>query len=369
MPPTPILVTGVLLLCLVLPAAAEDEAPADPVEQALAAPQATGLLVTQVVGGTQAEKAGFLAGDVLTRYGAVAVTSIDALREAMQAVESETVDVVVVRRDGSEKTFALEPGPMGLQLAPVEKGKGVDPLPPATDVAFDFASLAAAPHDDWYAFTMNGERVGFEHAICTLEDGRLVMRREVAFDGGEQWGVNHFDVTVVLMAEPVPELVSLRFENPIHGYVGQGLPTKDDAGKAVIRYTQSVGDEEEVAEHAVPADLPAIPSYVVETLACFMPREQGACFHYRAVEDGSGAVGRPAALLVEGEEEIEVGGTKTKTWRLRVHTFGGGASTAFWVNAARRVVKADYMGAVTVAAKKEDCLKDLHHGLRPRTAE
>ena len=244
-----------------------------------------------------------------------------------------------------------------------------EPLPAATDVKFDFSSLAEAPHDDWYAFTLGGKKVGFEHGVNRLEDGKLVMRREVAFDGGEQWGVNHFDVTVVLTAEASPKLVSLRFENPIHGYVGEGAPAKDDAGQPVLRYTHNGSGEQETADHAMPSDLPAIPSYVVESLACFMPREKGACYHYRPITDGSGEIGRPAALLVMGSEDVEIGGETIATQKVQVHTFGGGPSTAFWVDAAGRVVKADYMGAVTTRAKKEDCLKDLHHGIQPRTAE
>ena len=255
MPPTLIVFVGILLLCLVLPALGGDEASGDPVEQALASPQATGLLVTRVVDGTQAAEAGLLAGDVLTTYGGQTVGSIDALKAAMQAVAAETVDVLVVRRDGSEKTFSLKPGPMGVQLAPVEKGKGVEPLPPATKVAFDFSSLAQAPHDDWYAFTMNGERIGFEHGVSRLEDGKLVMRREVAFDGGEQWGVNHFDVTVVVTATAPPKLVSLRFENPIHGYVGRGVPAESADGGAVVRYTHNGEGEDTTTEYAMPADI------------------------------------------------------------------------------------------------------------------
>lgn len=358
---------AVLLVLLALPTRAEE---VDPVERALAAPQATGLLVMGVVENTQASEAGFVPGDVIVAYGGTPVAAIDALREAMQAATAETIDVEVVRIDGSKKTFTLQPGPMGVQLSAVEKGKGAEPLPPATKIAFDFSSLGKAPHDDWYDFSVGDGHAGFEHGTVRLEDGKLVMRHEVAFDGGERWGVNHFDVTVVLTAEPVPKLVSFTFQNPVTGYVGEGALVTGEDGKAVLKFTHTgnAGGPTTVG-HEVPSDLPAIPSYAVETLASCMPREKGACFHYRPVTEGSGEVGRPAALRVVGEEEVEIGGAKTKAFKIQVHGFGGDSSTAFWVNDAGRVVKAEYGGAVATAAPKEDCLKDLHHGLQPRTAD
>jgi hypothetical protein len=371
MSPTARSLACLVLLLLAVPAStvsAEEGAPGDPVEAALRSPQATGLLVKVVAPETQAAQLGILPGDVLVVYDGHPTPSIDALRAAMQAVSTETLDVLVVRLDGTEKTFTLEPGRIGVELAPVVKGKGVEPLPPATEVTFDFAALADAPHDDWYDFTIDGKHAGFEHGLAKLEDGRVVMRREVAFDGGEAWGVNHFDVTVVMTADALPKLVSLSFENPVAGYVGAGAPSTAE-GKPVLRYEQSAGDESTTVDHPIPGDLPAISEYVIETLACFMPREQGACLHYRPVADMTGAIGLPAALLVLGEEEVQIGDAQVKAWKMQVHKLGSGPGTAFWVGAAGRVVKADYLGAVTTAAPKADCLKDLHHGLQPRTAD
>lgn len=370
MPPTFLVVVGLLLLIVCLPAAAEEPAAADPVEKALASPQATGLLITGVGPETQADVLGMKPGDVIVVYDGHPTPSIGALRAAMQAVNTDALDVLVIRLDGSEKAFTLVQGRIGVELTPVVKGKGLEPLPPATDVKFDFSSLAAAPHDDWYDFTLGGEHAGFEHGTNRLANGQLVMRREVAFDGGEQWGVNHFDVTVVLTAEEAPQVVSFSFLNPVTGYSGQGEISQSAAGQPILRYTHTADEGgPSTDEHLVPTDLPAIPSYVVETLACFMPREKGACFHYRSITDATGEIGRPEALWVVGEETITIGDTEVKTVKVQVRTARGGPSTAFWVNEKGRVVKADYKGAVTLAAKKEDCLKDLHHGLQPRTAD
>jgi len=256
-----------------------------------------------------------------------------------------------------------------VQLSAVVKGKGAPPLPPATEIAFDFSALGAEPQDDWYDFTMGGKHVGFEHALAWRKDGRVHVRREVAFDGGEQWGVNHFDVTVVMTSEPRPRVVSLEYRNPITGYLGAGLRTTAD-GRDVFRYRHNGNDAgPETTDHAIPDDLPVVPTYFLETLACCMPREKGACLRYRPLIDASGEVGRPQALLAVGEVELEIEGETVKAFEYRVRTFGGEDANGYRVGADGRLVKGDYVGAVTVRAPKERALKDLHHGIRPRTTE
>ena len=146
-----------LFLSMTLVAAAE-ETPVDPLEQALKSPAATGLMVREVIAGSQAEALGFAVGDVLVSYDGVPTPTIDALRGAIGgAVEKPSVLLKVVKADGSEHTYTLQAGPIGVQLMPVTKGAGVGPLPPATDVRFDFASLAKKPHDDWYRFELAGQ--------------------------------------------------------------------------------------------------------------------------------------------------------------------------------------------------------------------
>lgn len=366
-----LLTVALLALIPIVPAAAGDEPAADPVERAMENPPATGLLITKVVPGSQAADLALEPGQVIVAYGGAVTPDVARLREAMAgAAEKPSVTMEVVGIDGTKHTLTAAPGPIGVQLTPVTKGKPVPPLPPATEVVFDFSSLAGRPHDDWYAFGMAGEgHCGFEHAIVKLEEGKLVMRREVAFDGGERWGVNHFVVSAVVTAEATPRLVSLSFENPVNGYVGEGKVEILEDGTLDWRFSwRTTGDESGEARRDLPQDLPAVPSYFVETLARFMPRQEGACLHFHPVMDSTGELGRPAALFVVGEEEVEVGGSTVKAWRIEQRHVGGSTSTTFWVNEHGHVVRGDYGGPVTTAASREDALKDLHPEIEPRTA-
>ncbi len=122
-------------------------------------------------------------------------------------------------------------------------------------------------------------------------------------------------------------------------------------------------------EVPVPAGPPAVPSYLVETLACFMPREPGSCIHFRPITDGSGALGRVSALVCVGEGALELDGESVKVWKFEQRTVGAGQGLGYWIDEKGRVVRSDYGGAVATRSTKEEALKDLHHGLQPRTAD
>jgi hypothetical protein len=352
----------ILVAALALSAAAEDA-----VERAMKDPPATGLLVTRIMPGSQAQDLGLAPGDVIVRYGNAPTPTIEALRAAVgNATGMPCVTMEVVRGEGTRTTYTLAPGLIGVHFVATVKGVPVEPLPPATDVKFDFSRLAEARQDDWYAFHIGGKHVGFEHGLVFLQGNLLYMRREVAFDAGEQWGVNHFDVSVAVTRDTTPRLVSWRFANPIAGYLGVG---KIEEGGSLRFTTHTREGATGVETREVPQDLPAFPSYLIGTLACFMPREKGACFHYRPITDGDGTLGQPSALVVVGEDTIEVDGEDVAAWRLEIRAEGGAASNKFWVDANGHVIKGDYSGAVAVAASKEEALKGLHEAIEPRSAK
>jgi hypothetical protein len=253
----------------------------------------------------------------------------------------------------------LEPGPIGVNLVPVTKGVPAATLPPATVTGFDFSPLAKAPFDDWYAFSLDGEeKVGFEHARLALTLGKLVLRREVAFDGGEEHGVNHFDVTAIAAAGPPPDVFAVKFLSPPSGFTasGRALPGgwwQDPwiGGVALSRH---------------PADLPRIPTYLVESLAAFLPRETGACFHFRPLVEGSGQVGLRSALFAAGEEEIRVAGEVVRTFRVEWRPLGGGASGTYWFDGPGHARLVDYGGAMAWRTSREEALRDLPATIRPR---
>ena len=154
------------------------------------------------------------------------------------------------------------------------------------------------------------------------------------------------------------------FQNPVTGYDAKGHVE----GKTIHFQVQTGPDTSEGGSHALPTDLPAIPTYLVETLAALMPQEVGACFHYRVLQDGSGEVGRPTALLAAAEETLEIDGQPVKTVRYEVHQLGGGIVNRFWIDEAGTCVRSDYGGVVTTLSTETKALDGLHADLKPRTA-
>ena len=340
------------------------------VEKILQMPPATGLVVVDLVPGTQAETKGIRVGDTIVSYAGAETPDLPALMKARQgASQGEAVDCVVVRPDGTRIELRLDAGPIGVRnLVAVKRGEAVAPLPPETGVTFDFSSLSKDGAEEWYAFSLDEGKTkkGFEHSMLSLADGRLTMRREVAFDGGEQWGLNHFDVTVVMDVSDGLRPISTSFLNPITGWLGEGKRTEDGAWEMRIRSSPT---EEETRTTALAVDLPAVPSYLMEILACFLPREQGACIHFRVLSEGGGTLGLPTALYVAGEEEIEHEGAKVGVWRVESRSLGSSAGGSYWVDGEQRVVKVDYGGAMGFLTTKEKALDGLHEDLEARTAE
>ena len=354
-----------LALALVLVAAPAVGQEAADVETLLDNPPATGLLVSSVVDETAAKLAGVKPGDVIVSYGGTAVTSIEGLGKAKEAhAGKEAVEMRAVRGD-KVIVFSIAPGQIGINLIPVTKGVAAAPLPKATPFEWDFSSLAKSPRDDWYEFHLPGAgKVGFEHATLRLEGDHLVLRREVAFNGGERWGLNHFDVTVKLALAPTLHAVSTRFENPVTKWVGEGVL---DPSKKEWVFAWG-GEGHERGDRTMPIVPEYLPDYMVESLAVFMPQTVGASFHFRSLSTGWPGPALTSALLAAAAEEITVGDVKVKTIRFDVTARGGPVSTKHWVDAEGRVVKSDYGSASAIRCTKERALSGLHEKLVPLTA-
>lgn len=339
-------------------------------EKAMQNPPATGLLVTGVGPGSAADEKGVNIGDVITSYDGVLTPTLEALGNAKgKASEAgkTTVSMVVVGPDGQSRTVELSPGPIGVGASSVVKGKAAGPLPPATPFVFDFGGVKAEPHDDWYTFHFGeGPKIGFEHGLLHVKGDRLVMRREVAFDGGEQWGVNHFDVTVETTLASPPAVLSVHFANPSTGFWAKGKRHED--GRWHFEWTNEDDGTETLVTQAPPG-LPFIPTYLVETLAAFLPRAEGTCWHYRPMTDSNGDAGLPACLIVVGKEEVKLASGTVEAWKVEQRQLGGQVGGTYWIDAAGRIVKSFYGMPVALRATKAEALNDLHEGIKPTTAD
>lgn len=72
------------------------------------APGGKGVLVNEVEGESKAEKAGFMAGDVITRIGKMAIEDVRDVHDALRDFKKgEKADVEIIRK-GSKKTLTIE---------------------------------------------------------------------------------------------------------------------------------------------------------------------------------------------------------------------------------------------------------------------
>lgn len=360
---------GVIVLAAT---ALAEESNVERVEKAMENPQATGLLVTGVGPGSQAAAKGLAVGDVVVSYDGAPTPTLEDLGEAKTKAEAAgktSIAMVLVGPDGKERTLLLGPGPIGIGASSVEKGKAAGPLPPATPFTFEFEGVKAKAHDDWYTFHFGeGPKVGFEHGMLEVKDGHLVMRREVAFDGGEQWGVNHFDVTIEMTIASPPRPLRIRFANPATGYWAEGKRQED--GRWHFEWTKEGEDEgTDTKTISLPEGLPVIPTYLVETLAAFLPRKAGTCWHYRPMVDSSGEALLPACLIVVAKETVKLAQGDVEAWKVEQRQLGGQVGGTYWIDDGGRIVKSFYGMPVALVDTKEAALKDLHEAIKPTTAD
>jgi hypothetical protein len=259
-------------------------------------------------------------------------------------------------------------------MVPVVEGTPLQLRPPATGVEFDFSRLVGRPLDDWFAFHIGGTHVGFEHTVLGLEDGRLKLTREVAFDGGKEWGIQHFLVTITAEAGPQPRVLSGRFELPASGHLCEGRLVTDEAGTrwdSVLTWPEdedgkTVEKRETKRIDSPPKDL--MPSYLIGELCAFMPRDIGASLHYTMLTDGTGELENPGSLYAAREEEVEVGGKAIRAMRFECRSMGGTGNVT-WVDEAGRIAKHLYgEGVEAFLTTKRRALADLNPDIKPRTA-
>lgn len=198
---------------------------------------------------------------------------------------------------------------------------------------------------------------------------RLILRREVAFDGGAAWGLNHFDVTIEVKASDPTVVLALGFESPRTGWTSAGEPADLADGSREWRTAWQLGEESGQHGRPMRPDLPFVPSYLVAVLAARMEKTEGACLHYRPFQDATGEPMLRACLRVVEREALAEFPASKDVWRLEQHGLGSGLGATFWVDADGRLLKADYGGAQTTRASKEAALAGLHADLAPRTAQ
>ena len=356
------LVSFALFLVVSGPASAQDPEPRL-LEKAMANPTATGLLVTRVFEGSQAEDAGMAPGDIIVAYGETETPDIPAMNHAKVLAEREVSVMVRVVRDGWERAFEIWPGPIGVQLMPVVKGARRAPLPLATVTDLDLSSLADGDRDDWFYLVRDGQRCGLARINCRLVGPGLYVLSEEIIDTETEL-LDHEVTSVADLTARMQPLVTVfrdrmndRVLTGFKGSVESGCPTWNSVA-------HGEGSESERASRELPPR--AIPVYTIETLAVFMPRKPGACFRFLPLNEGSGEVMIEGALVSIGEETVEIEGKEKKGFRVDWLQLDGSTAATFWVGEDGRMLLMEYGVIRAVRCSHAAALEDQPEGVTAR---
>lgn len=321
--------------------------------------------------------AGVLPGDVITAYAGKPTPDHDALASAKRVADQTrgaAVTVEVTRPDGSAAALPIGTGKLGVNVLPVSKGVAATLLPPATDVVFEVDRLRQTPLDEWFGFRFPpAPKIGFEHADLRVVGDRVVLRREVAFDGGRQWELNHYDVTVEADAANPLRVRKVTYAAPLENFESVGMPAVAEDGARIWR-TQWTGREEESGEvisgtrqAVLPTDLPVVPAYFVYALASLMPKKPGNCVHFRPLAEGEGRPMLKSALLVVRREPVAEGDATRSAWRIEQRRAGGQVVGVYWVDDAGRTLRSEYGGPVAYRTTKEEAVAGIHPDIKVRS--
>ena len=195
-----------LLLCvsIVTASAQTSNEPIMPTQQPLhmipsLLPTATGLVITYIAEGSQAEQLGLQLGDIVTRYGSHTVTDQASLAAAIKASgDGSHVLVVTSRAEPQQQAeFAVVGGTLGVAGLAAINGQDVNLLPPTSDVVFDRHTTLPATRVLFERFLLDGKHAGYGQTALIPhpeQTGVFMLESEYAFDGGEDWGPQHYVV-------------------------------------------------------------------------------------------------------------------------------------------------------------------------------
>lgn len=322
--------TFLLGFCTVASAQATRQEIERAIAPVLANPPATGLLIFEVGEGTQAAKAGFRPGDVLTHYDGRPVETLDDLSKiARETFQEQRKLLVLVKRGEQELQAEFDPAPLGVRITPVRERQSRLLWRPETNVEFSpqLMSKVLKSGDHWDLLEHGDKVIGWAHAYLTSYKGRMALRIQSSIEN-EQLKQQR-DVIVTFHQQPYLPLQSIRLSTEnrlIFDFHRQGNTLSGE------RVGVAVSAE-------IPAD--AISTYLTGYVAAMMPREKGACLHCSYLADSSLNAAPFSDIYCVGEEELTLGTEKVQAFGYEQTVFGERVAM-YWVDADGQVVKTQY---------------------------
>ena len=333
-------------------------------------PTHSGLLITEVLAKSQAERLGLKQGDIIVSYNNTNVETLHALAEAKKAVADGIPSSMVIQRDKGARNIDIIGGSIGCHIYEVKAGQAIRLRPPATKCMFELQRLADQPaiFENWYAFSIDGKHVGYEHISLehVKEQSLLRSKSEVAFDGGKQWGLNHFVVTVECDDKAPFKARSVNFHTPLSKFTANSkrITRKTEHWETTFNYIDERGQKQQ-EQHRILLPDDGVPSYVVLQLASLLEREPGACFHFTSLVDGTGERGMPSALIVDKRETLNLNGKDIDCTRCDNVSLQGSSSA--WIDDHNRIIKMQF-GPNTFAtlSSKAEATKNIDERIKPQ---
>lgn len=366
--PSSVLLSVTLVITFVLASrsfAWGQEFSADTIKSDKFTPEASGLVILAIAKNSQAEALGMKSGDVIVSYDKNDLKDPKALVGLIEKVQQEKApetDVSVsVSRQGKVIDFTAKPGMLGLVSAPATKGTPVELRPADTGITLDYSKLSAKPIDDWYTFRFDeNSKAGFEHVRMEKKGSNVEVTVKLAFDD-LRWGKHYAIATAITTATPRPKLLETRMELPLENTIIVGKLIEAQGGKAKWETTTTKGQEKTVETIDAAAD--QLASYFATWFPGLVPAKDGSVLQYTFLDESTGKLGQPAAMVAVKMETITVEGKEYPAYRYEQRSLGQTSATS-WVESSGRILKHDFRGATSVQTTKENALKDIPESLK-----
>ena len=294
-------------------------------------PPATGLLIFEVVPGSQCAKAGLQVGDIITHYDGQPVKTVADLSQLARAAAKEKRAglLLLARRGDQELDTEVDAAPLGVRLIGVEQGRGRTLWRAQTPYEPDLQAITQLLNQQhrWELLVQEDKPVGWLHYYLTRQGDRLVLRLQSRLQDDR---LNEKrDVIVSFVADRYLSVRSIRL-------VSQ---------ESLVLDLQAHGRKLEGERAGVPvsAVLPAdaISSYLAPLAVTMMPMQAEACLHCSYLESGSLWAAPFADLYCHGKVELQLEDKSVPAWRYEQTVFGETVAN-YWLDAERNLVQVMY---------------------------
>lgn len=321
-------------------AAADD--PRDAVEQriapVLADPPASGLLIFEVLPGSQSDKAGFLPGDILFEYDGQPVARLSALEQLARAASKEGRGglAVAVRRGEQELVAEFDAAPLGVRLIPVKEHEPRVLWRPATGYEPDLAPLdrLLSEAHRWELLVHEERVIGWAHSYLARPGDRgLFLRVQSRWHDAERGMSDKAEVVVAFERNRylTPTWLRLsRQEKPILEFDRTGGKLRGERAGVFV-------------EADAPRDV--VSSHLAGLVATTMPRRAAECLRCSLLDAASLAAAPFADVYCIGEEELAVPGRTAKAYRFDVSAFGERVAS-YWIDREGRLLASEHQGGI-----------------------